>query len=716
MSAIVFFSIATHLLSRGRSNIGRQGRPLLVDAKTPDLEPAAPSIAVVNNPRGGSDKKVKFREFLSPKVHLNIGAASYEHPRKAAGGEFASMVETSSRATEQSPVEEVRRSAFGYGSDMLEHDENKLNPVILPATQAVSQKNEVDTSADALTKVQESLLKDINQELHNYGEEPMSKKEPMKAVHGVPETTQKTEEKSDKSGNVSHPEGFEALLARQTLVRGSVHLKTNNPWRELSGSRGQYSSSSKRNALFPSVEMWSHHDVPASIDFKFPFCRLYGACRSKSGRILLPKNLLSQKTKLARCGILSEGNFVLGDREAEAAYMFVREADGAQIADMDLVERHAPRRGAAHFLADSLKILFFMDALHGAGARNDSLLQKLCLDSNGDHDGSCIVEQESEIHPVMFIRKESFVDDVWVPHYMKMLASGGAMGGHAPLRFLNQYSLYPPSKDGEPEAAACFRSITTSAYMYGQVPGSALTAKNPFFSGNRISRLPVQPRKYRDSEPQRSTIKLFSCQLRVKLSDHLTGDSAVNLHEMAKILNEKTGKASKDSNISLMLVLPAKETLPFSMQVKHMQETDILVAPHGSPLTDTIFMRPGTSVVEVHPFSYLSGMFQGISHQLGQSHSKLSAEPDVKIFEPCLSRYNSGPEADAIPQLVSKMQTAAEQYKLTGKTPLHLEESSLDFRLVHDIKQCARRQRMRLDPEKLAAEIWSQAKQMCNLF
>lgn len=575
-----------------------------------------------------------------------------------------------------------------------------------------------DFPMDVATKITESLRKDINEELEGAGEESIPKRKIKHEKSSRRDSHHPSGNKEQKPSHHGQTKGFAAQVARQNLVQDAVHINTANPWQELSGARGPYYPDRNDDAededVSPAVEMWSHRDVPASQGFKFPFCRLYGACRTKSGRILLSKSLKEQKAKLARCGILSNGNFVLGDEKEEAAYDFIQDVEGVQVSDMDLVERHAPRRGAAHFLADSLKVLFFIDATHGAGAKNQSLLQKSCIDSSGDRPGPCIGESSAKIHPVMFVRKESFVDDVWVPHYMKLLAKSSTMGGKSPLRFLNQYSLYPSSSPGKPEAAACFRSITTSAYMYGQIPPSAFTAANPFFSGNGISRTPVHPMKGGPSQLDPSTDKKVPCRLRVKLSDHLTGDSANNLHEMTRLLKEKTRKAKGESNISIMLVLPAKETVPFETQVKRTQEADILVAPHMLPFTDIIFMRPGGGVIELHPFAYISGMFQGMSHQLGLSHSKLSAEPDVKLFHACIQRYNTGPEADAIPQLIAKMEAAAEQYKATGRIPMRFDVASRDFRLLREIKLCARRQRMRLNPAKLADEIWSRAKRVCS--
>jgi Glycosyltransferase 61 len=195
----------------------------------------------------------------------------------------------------------------------------------------------------------------------------------------------------------------------------------------------------------------------------------------------------------------------------------------------------------------------------------------------------------------------------------------------------------------------------------------------------------------------------------------MTGEASDDLSTIAELLRERTAAAGHDNRASLTVVVPATERVRFSKQIERMQETDILVAPHGSPLTDTLFMRPGAAVIEIHPFSYQSGMFQGIAHQLGLGHAKLSAEPDVKMFDACISRYNNKTGTAGVSAVVERLQLAADEYKLTGKATLHLEDGGRDFQDVHEIKQCARRQRLRIDSSRLADEIWRSAQHICSL-
>lgn len=294
---------------------------------------------------------------------------------------------------------------------------------------------------------------------------------------------------------------------------------------------------------------------------------------------------------------------------------------------------------------------------------------------------------------------------------MRLLSSNGTVNNNTPLRYLNIYDIYPKTQPGESDPVQCFRSITTSASMYGQLPASAFTSANPFFSGNNIDRNPA-PVSASDEEDSQ-------CHVRLKLSDHLEVDSESKkgIQRMVQILKVKTGlgvDAGAQSKIAFKLVLPATERAPFSKQVEHMQEADILVTPYGLPMVDLIFLRSGASVIEVHPFSFVSGMFHGISTQLGLSYHTISAEPDVQMFEDCLTKFSGSDGALDMSALVHKMKLAAGAHLANdGNSTMHLDEGGPEYYEIHEIKQCAKKQRLRVSYERVAEEAWRAAIQIC---
>lgn len=268
------------------------------------------------------------------------------------------------------------------------------------------QADETDADFRTARSLRESLRKEINLELENVG--------PEKGISSTPNTAS---EKSWANEHLSTAETkkkpaskFEDLVLQQSSKWDTALLTGDNPWRDLSGTYGSYGPTSETSLVNPSVEIWSHKHISPSKNSKYPYCRLFNACRSKSGRILLQKGLEKHRKVLSKCGILSENNFVLGTAATEAGINFVQSTKGARTKEMDLVDRHPLRRGAMHFFADSLKTLFFIDAVHGSANPATGVIDKICLDDISQRNGSCSAERPTDVRPVLFVRKESFID------------------------------------------------------------------------------------------------------------------------------------------------------------------------------------------------------------------------------------------------------------------------------------------------------------------
>lgn len=253
--------------------------------------------------------------------------------------------------------------------------------------------------------LRESLRKEMNWELENAGE---------KRIPPTPNTasdkSSAEEQHSTAEAKKKYASKFEDLILHQSSKWDNSLLTGENPWRDLSGAHGSYGPASETSLVIPSVEIWSHKDISPSKNAKYPYCRLFNACRSKSGQILLQKGLEKHRKMLRKCGIRSDNNFVLGTAATEAGINFVQSTTGARTREMDLVDRHPLRRGATHFFADSLKTLFFFDAVYGSANPASGIIEKICLDDSGDRNGSCSAERATDVRPVLFVRKESFVD------------------------------------------------------------------------------------------------------------------------------------------------------------------------------------------------------------------------------------------------------------------------------------------------------------------
>ena len=68
------------------------------------------------------------------------------------------------------------------------------------------------------------------------------------------------------------------------------------------------------------------------------------------------------------------------------------------------------------------------------------------------------------------------------------------------------------------------------------------------------------------------------------------------------------------------------ETLSVSQQVELFAQAEVIVAPHGAGLTNTIFCQPGTHIVELASPHYVRTDYWIVSHEVGLSHYLVKGE------------------------------------------------------------------------------------------
>jgi capsular polysaccharide biosynthesis protein len=77
----------------------------------------------------------------------------------------------------------------------------------------------------------------------------------------------------------------------------------------------------------------------------------------------------------------------------------------------------------------------------------------------------------------------------------------------------------------------------------------------------------------------------------------------------------------------LGFIIPVIDTsgMSFQKQVETFAAADLVVAPHGSGLTNIVFCRPGTKVVEIVPPKYTTNVFAQIAYATGCFYTRIQA-------------------------------------------------------------------------------------------
>lgn len=458
----------------------------------------------------------------------------------------------------------------------------------------------------------------------------------------------------------------------------------------------------------PSIELWIHTAMRQLRESYAPFCRLYNVCQTRSGTLILPESLRSYEDVLSTCG-LDRGlvEFMNIEQPSQTRYKPVSKINGIALSELDMVEKDAPRRGAHHFLADSMKILFFIDSVYGSGQTMPSTLRRSCLTADEVKSEPCSSGAAANTHPAIFVRSESFKDDTWVPTFLQLMTNPTTVNNGHPLVLLQNRHLDQMQKSSTKQLAFCFHSITTSANRYGEIPQSSFRDTNPFFSGNGILRARRVLRDHRDHRDNREG----RCRILVMLSSGLPENILSGIHNVSRAIR---GRSTHDQQtLSIRFMRHSQQDMSFARRMRCLQKADILIAPHGSHLSDMIFLRTSSAVIELQPFGLNSRMFRGLARQLSLTYGQIVAAPDLDSFRVCMKNSNTHDKNVSLHLLMAKVQAASDEFRNRGRTNLRLGTDIPEFQDLNNVKRCARQQTLKVSPESLTSAIWSQATKIC---
>lgn len=96
------------------------------------------------------------------------------------------------------------------------------------------------------------------------------------------------------------------------------------------------------------------------------------------------------------------------------------------------------------------------------------------------------------------------------------------------------------------------------------------------------------------------------------------------------------------------------EKIPFSSQVKLMQNASFVIAPHGAGLTNLAFCSPKTKVLEIFAPCYISSLFYQIAKHIGCEYRFLVGNSSDRDRRNSNSR-NIQVDTDALSQLIEEL-------------------------------------------------------------
>lgn len=304
----------------------------------------------------------------------------------------------------------------------------------------------------------------------------------------------------------------------------------------------------------------------------------------------------------------------------------------------------------------------------------------------------------------------------------------GLLGDH--LSSLVHQSL---DARGGPEKVACFRSATVGTVRKGRghrakVISDALLDQLVLYSANKLVKSPRSPLL-------RSPVVGGSrptCKLRLTVLNRVAPaqeqlakakDPFAFGRHIPRVRDVKEAilaKALTDDRVDLTLDIRVRffEGMTLNEQVAVMQATDVLVGAHGAGLSNALFMRTNSSLVELAPFAYYATVFEELAlTQASLRYSRFVAKPDDSQFVACMTHHHPaslGPAAVASSEeMVRRFKKAANSFRDTLGGNTHALQLHLDSKADFWARVCARSQTLRVDEKELAKVVVEAAVTQC---
>ncbi|CAN8062908.1 unnamed protein product [Agarophyton chilense] len=377
-------------------------------------------------------------------------------------------------------------------------------------------------------------------------------------------------------------------------------------------------------------------------------CRIFGAAKQRDGTLFLPNWMRKHEDILTtHCGI-KNGMYVF---ETHSKAQLQRDHSSGKtlfdetFADQDLFSLHTPRHHMPHFLSDIIPPLVATEVILGSGRE---ALPFKCVSRTGRSNSPFSPNFMYDVNPILFLDLETVSKPPtnWVPSLARFFAHP-KIGFHMVPDITSDHSSELRGRD----RPLFFRSIMlTNINPYEPYGLFGADGKNRVFTVNGISREPTWTSKGMLKRP---------CEVSVTVLTRKGHRALLELDELQKVINARFTEQGLDLNFKVVDFTDSC----FEDQVRIMQRTNVLIASHGAGNTNIVFLKPGGTVIEVFPFSYKAGPFDGFAKIFGIEYKTAMSAPQTSVFKGCLRRKEKN--SAIMKEVFDKWDKAVEEDKFT---------------------------------------------------
>lgn len=446
------------------------------------------------------------------------------------------------------------------------------------------------------------------------------------------------------------------------------------------------------SSFYGGLITYSHTLHPAQI------CRVMNACVRPDGTLVLPKWMKRYDSTM---------NFHCGHPRLE--FSLSDTSHPPALKEYDLVGLQGPRPSMPDFIRDFMPSAIVFDLVYG-----DHEVTKSCHSRKGK-DCSLFPGLLEGFRPTVFLppRLRDMKEKMsWVRQFVRLMKPSDS-GKHAKITYFDEFGT-------DASHMQCYRSALFTRGPYNKNFIAKHHLRDIHFL--RQHNIRKKSRKVLRKSARKGK-KSRLCSLNVTISNRklldgarnrLVGRYIVNIPQLRKAIGHQ---AKRIPGLRINLSTMTLEGRTLWWQINAMQKTDIWIAGHGSLLTNMVFLRENSTVVEIQPFTYYPQQYEKMAQHLAYvNYDRYIAHPDLEGFKACMSHLypKKHPSHQKAQKLLEKFEKAAWKYRQSDSTHSLVLTNFKDRSLAH-IKTCAQMQRLDTDAKNLAITVVRHARLRCRL-
>lgn len=435
-------------------------------------------------------------------------------------------------------------------------------------------------------------------------------------------------------------------------------------------------------------------------------CRIHNACVKRDSTLLVHPSLKAHEDTLHSCAV----------PRIEYMNSPSQFKHNMTTAAFDLFGHTPARFHIPHFLTDILPLLYAVELIRPTSTHSSRRTN--CFHPTLPTCPKDVVM--SKLRTALYVedRVLSMSVSSWVPQLAAMLP------GHPYLFFPS--TMFNDAQEGSPGDISCFRSVVTFSrqhYMY--MTSEWLGEENRLFERYGLSRKSVirSPAATKATKSKHGIFALQAkCSVNVLIINRfgwerhnglMLGRDIVNVDEVKSRIEQNSAQLKLPA-VSVNVRIEYFENKTFVEQVDIMQRADVVVGVHGAGLSNLLFARKDTPVLEVFPFAYYAGPFPSVARALFLRYAYVISDPDTKTFLECIEMRAMRLNDASLSKKAKELWTEALRRRREHGEQEFLKTHKFTDARMSNLKMCARTQRMKINAIETARHVLHMAQGVCG--